>query len=47
MSALAAVTGFIPQGTKKLMILNGVTGTVVICVGIIWIILTSIDKLDF
>ena len=47
MSALAAVTGFIPQGTKKLMILNGVTGTIVVGVGIIWIILTSIDKLDF
>jgi hypothetical protein len=46
MSGVAAVMGLVPQGTKKLMILNGVAGTVVISVGIIWIVLTSMDKLD-
>jgi hypothetical protein len=46
MSGVAAVMGLVPQGTKKLMIMNGVTGTVVIGVGIIWIVLTSTDKLD-
>ena len=46
MSGVAAVMGLVPQGTKKLMILNGVAGTTVISVGIIWIVLTSMGKLD-
>lgn len=46
MSGLAAVMGLVPQGTKKLMILNGVSGTIVIGVGIIWVVLTSMGKLD-
>lgn len=46
MTGVAAVMGLVPQGTKKLMILNGVAGTTVISIGIIWIVLTSMDKLD-
>jgi len=46
MSTLAAIMASIPQGTKKLMILNAIAGTLVICIGIMWIVLTSIGKLD-
>lgn len=46
MTILAAIMSSIPQGTKKLMILNGVSGTTVVGVGILWIVLTSMDKLD-
>lgn len=46
MTGVAAIMGLIPHGTKKLMILNGVAGASVIGIGIMWIVLTYLDKLD-
>lgn len=46
MASLAAVLGIVPGGKKKLMIMNGIAGTSVIGVGIMWIVLTYMDKLD-
>jgi hypothetical protein len=46
MTTLAGVMGLIPSGTKKLMVFNGVAGVTVLGVGIMWVILTSMDKLD-
>lgn len=46
MTSLAAIMGLIPQSTKKIMILNGISATIVTIVGTIWIILTSMNKLD-
>lgn len=46
MASLAAVLGIVPGGKKKLMIMNGIAGTSVLGVGIMWIVLTYMDKLD-
>lgn len=46
MYIFAAFLGFIPHSTKKIMILNGVAGTLVSCIGVMWIVLTSMNKLD-
>ncbi len=46
MTSLAGVMGLVPSGTKKLMIFNGVAGVSVLSVGVLWIVLTSMDKLD-
>ena len=46
MTVVGGTIGLIPSSTKKLMFLNGFAGTVVLGVGIMWIVLTSMDKLD-
>ena len=46
MASLAAVLGIVPGGKRKLMIMNGIAGTSVLGVGIMWIVLTYMDKLD-
>ena len=46
MASLAAVLGIVPGGKTKLMIMNGIAGTSVLGVGIMWIVLTYMDKLD-
>jgi hypothetical protein len=46
MTVVGGTIGLIPSSTKKLMFLNGFAGTAVLGVGITWIVLTSMDKLD-
>ena len=46
MTIVGGTIGLVPASTKKLMFLNGFAGTAVLGVGITWIILTSVDKLD-
>jgi len=46
MTIVGGTIGLVPASTKKLMFLNGFAGTAVLGVGITWIVLTSVDKLD-
>ena len=46
MTGLASLMGLVPSGTKKLMVFNGVAGVSVFSVGVLWIVLTSMDKLN-
>jgi hypothetical protein len=46
MTVIGGTIGLVPASTKKLMFLNGFAGTAVLGVGIMWIILTYMDKLD-
>jgi hypothetical protein len=46
MSIVGGTIGLVPTGTKKLMFLNGIAGIVVVGVGIMWIVLSYMDKLD-
>lgn len=46
MSVVGGTIGLVPTSTKKLMFMNGFAGTAVLGIGVMWIVLTYMDKLD-
>ena len=45
MTVVGGTIGLVPASTKKLMFVNGFAGTAVLGIGIMWIVLTYMDKL--